>query len=43
MPGIRIKQGCVVGAGAVLTKDTDTLGIYAGNPARYIKKRIINN
>jgi acetyltransferase-like isoleucine patch superfamily enzyme len=34
---IRIASGTVIGAGAVVTKDIDTPGIYAGNPARRIK------
>ena len=34
---IRIASGTVIGAGAVVTKDIDTPGIYAGNPARKIK------
>lgn len=37
--GVRIAVGSVVGAGAVLTKDTDPYGIYVGNPARLIRYR----
>ena len=40
LPDKKIKEGSVVGAGSVLTKDTEPWGIYAGNPARFIKKRI---
>ena len=29
---------CVVGAGAVVTRNLDVAGIYAGNPARLIRK-----
>lgn len=41
LPGLEIADGTVVGAGAVLTKDTEKNGIYAGNPAKLIKQRII--
>lgn len=43
MPGINIEEGCVLGAGAVLTKDTEPYGVYVGNPAKFIKKRDIKN
>lgn len=39
MPGVRIFQGCIIGAGAVLTKDTEPFGIYGGIPAKIIRKR----
>ena len=39
--GVNIKSGSVIGAGSVVTKDTISDGIYAGNPARLIRKRII--
>ena len=31
---VKICDGCVIGAGAVVTKDLTTPGIYVGNPAR---------
>lgn len=34
---VSIASGTVIGAGAVVTKDIETAGIYAGNPARRIK------
>ena len=34
---VRICDGCVIGAGAVLTKDALTRGIYVGNPARLLR------
>lgn len=40
LPGIKLGDGSVVGAGAVLTKDTEPFMIYAGNPARKIKGRM---
>lgn len=39
MPGLRIAKGSIIGAGAVLTKDTEDYGIYGGVPAKLIKKR----
>jgi acetyltransferase-like isoleucine patch superfamily enzyme len=39
MPGVTIGDGCVIGARAVVTKDLEPYGIYAGIPARLIKKR----
>ena len=35
---VKIADGCVVGAGAVVTKDLIVKGVYAGNPARLIRK-----
>ncbi len=34
---VSICDGAVIGAGAVVTKNIDLPGIYAGNPARLIK------
>jgi len=34
---VRITEGVVVGAGAVVTKDILVKGVYAGNPARLIR------
>lgn len=34
---IRICDGVVIGAGAVVTKDIEVPGIYAGNPAKLIR------
>jgi len=39
MPGVRIRRGTIVGAAAVITKDTEEYGIYAGLPAKKIKSR----
>lgn len=41
LPGVNIGEGAVVGAGSVVTKDIKTWTIVGGNPARYIKDRII--
>jgi acetyltransferase-like isoleucine patch superfamily enzyme len=39
MPGVTIKKGAVVAAGAVVTKDIPELCVAAGVPARVIKQR----
>ena len=41
--GITIKQGAVVGARACVFKDVEPWTIVGGNPAKYIKKRVIND
>lgn len=35
---VRICDGAVVGAGAVVTRSIDVPGIYAGNPARLLRR-----
>jgi len=35
---VRICDDAVIGAGAVVTKDITTPGVYAGNPARLLRK-----
>ena len=39
LPGIRIGDHTIIGAGAVVTKDVPEYAIVAGNPARVIKFR----
>ena len=39
MPGVRLGDGCVVGAGSVVTRDIPPMAIAAGSPARVIRKR----
>jgi acetyltransferase-like isoleucine patch superfamily enzyme len=41
LAGIRVGDYCVIGAGAVVTKDVPSNCIAAGNPARIIKNNII--
>lgn len=42
MCGVKIADGCVIAAGAVVTKDTEPYCIYGGVPARKIKPRFKN-
>lgn len=35
----KIARGCVIGANAVVTRDTEPMGLYAGVPARRLRDR----
>ena len=37
--GVHIADGVVIGAGSVVLKDVGPYEIWAGNPARFIRKR----
>lgn len=39
LSGVSVAKGCVIGAGAVVTKSTEEYGVYVGVPARLIRKR----
>jgi maltose O-acetyltransferase len=39
LPGVTIANGCIIGAGAVVTKDTPPYTVVCGNPAKVVKKR----
>lgn len=41
LPGVYMAEGSVLGAGGVLASDTEPYSVYVGNPAKLIKKRII--
>jgi maltose O-acetyltransferase len=42
MPGVRIKEGAIILAGSVVTKDVEPYTINGGNPIRKIKTRMSN-
>ena len=42
-PGVQIGEGAVVGARAVVFKDVKEWTVVGGNPAKYIKDRVIVN
>ena len=37
LPGVIIVEGCIIAAGSVVIKDTESNGLYAGNPAKRVK------
>jgi galactoside O-acetyltransferase len=39
LPGVRLEDGVAVGALSFVKKSCNAFGIYAGNPAKFIKKR----
>lgn len=38
LPGVKIHDGAVIGAGSVVTKDVEPFSFYAGIPAKKIRK-----
>jgi len=40
-PGVSVGEGAVIGARAVVVKDVDAWHVVAGNPAKFIKMRIL--
>ena len=36
--GVTIGEGCVIGAGSVVTRDIPSYSLAAGNPCRVIRK-----
>lgn len=43
LPGVTIGDGAVVAAGAVVTKDVEPWTVVGGNPAKFIKKRVLKD
>lgn len=39
LPGVRLEEGVAIGALSLVTKSCKAFGIYAGNPANFIKER----
>jgi acetyltransferase-like isoleucine patch superfamily enzyme len=37
LPGVCLADGCLIGAGSVVTKDVPARAVMSGNPARFIK------
>ena len=40
LPGVTIGDGCIIGAGAVVSKDVPPYSVAVGNPARVVKSRL---
>lgn len=40
MPGVRIRRGAIIGAGAVITKDVQPYSVVAGCPAKIVATRL---
>jgi len=43
LQGVTIHEGAVVAAGSVVTKDVEAYTIVGGSPAKFIKKRVLND
>lgn len=41
LPGVTLHEGAVVGCAAVVTKDVEPWTVVGGNPAKFIKKRVL--
>lgn len=39
LPGVKIAKGCIIAAGAIVTKNTEPYSVYAGVPAKKIARR----
>jgi len=43
LPGVTIGDGAVVAAGSIVTKDVEPWTVVGGNPATFIKKRVLKD
>ena len=43
LPGVTIGKGAVVAAGTVVTRDVDPWAVVGGNPAKFIKMRVLKD
>ena len=41
-PGVTIGEGAIVGARAAVFRDVEPWSVVGGNPAKFLKKRVIN-
>jgi carbonic anhydrase/acetyltransferase-like protein (isoleucine patch superfamily) len=41
--GVNVGHGAIIGMGSVVTKDIPPYEIWAGNPAKFIKRRFDDN
>jgi acetyltransferase-like isoleucine patch superfamily enzyme len=41
LPGLTLGDHCVIGAGSIVTKDIPSFEVWAGSPAKFIKRREI--
>jgi maltose O-acetyltransferase len=39
LPGVQIGDGCVIGAGSVVTRDVEAYSVAVGNPAKAVRSR----
>lgn len=39
LPNINLEKACIIAAGSVVTKNVSAFNIIAGNPAKYIRNR----
>jgi len=39
LDGVKIRRGCVIGASSVVTRSTESYGVYVGAPATFIQSR----
>lgn len=39
LPNVTIGEGAIVGAGSVVTRDVPPYSVYAGSPAKFLRKR----
>ncbi len=42
-PGVRLGEGAVVGAAAVVMREVDAWTVVAGNPAQFVKARVLRD
>lgn len=40
LPGVKIGQGAIIGAGTVVSKDVPPYSVFCGNPGKVVKKRL---